>query len=440
MRWKRYPEYRPSGVEWLDKIPAHWATWRFKFLLSEPLKYGANEVAELDDPALPRYIRITDVTEDGSLRDETFKSIPEDVARPYLLSEGDLLFARSGATVGKTFLYQDSWGRAAYAGYLIRARMNQRKMLSRLAAHFSRSTNYWDWLRSNVIQATIQNVSAEKYAGLFLSVPPIEEQENILKFLDRETARIDALIEKKRRQIELLQEKRAALISHAVTKGLDPNAKMRPSGIEWLGNIPAHWKVLMLKRLARIRYGLGQPPKETSEGLPLLRATNIKQGRISLEGLVFVDPLDVPPSRDAFLRENEILVVRSGAYTGDSAIVRRDYAGAVAGYDLVVTILKGVPDYFAWQFLGPEVCGFQFQTVRLRAAQPHMNAEELGNTLVVSPPLSDQEMIAEFLSHESHRIEAIATKVRESINMLREYRTALISAAVTGKIDVREGA
>jgi len=116
---------RDSGIVWLGQVPAHWQVKRLKFLLAEPFKYGANEAAELSDPQLPRFIRITDIHEDGTLREETFKSLPEDVARLYLLKEGDLLLARSGATVGKTVMYKESWGRACYAGYLIRARPNR---------------------------------------------------------------------------------------------------------------------------------------------------------------------------------------------------------------------------------------------------------------------------------------------------------------------------
>lgn len=227
----------------------------FKFLLVEPLKYGANEVAELDDHDLPRYVRITDIKEDGTLRDDTFKSLLEEIAQPYLLKEGDLLFARSGATVGKTFLYQESWGRAAYAGYLIRARVVPTKVLPKFSAYFVRSNNYWNWLHSNLIQATIQNISAERYSGLMLGVPTTEEQVRIVEYLDRKTVRIDARIEKKQRQVELLQEKRAALISHAVLRGLDPNAPLKDSGIAWIGRVPAHWKISKIKYVAALRSG-----------------------------------------------------------------------------------------------------------------------------------------------------------------------------------------
>lgn len=212
---------KESGVEWIGSIPAQWEVKRLKFLVSEPLKYGANEAAELDDPELPRYIRITDVDENGRLRDETFKSIPEDVARPYLLKEGDLLLARSGATVGKSFYYEPSWGRAAYAGYLIRARFNPTKTMPRFINYFTNSQQYWQWLGSSFIQATIQNVSAEKYANLIVPVPPFEEQKRIVSYLDSMWQRLNNMADKVRQSIQGLKEYRSALISAAVTGKID---------------------------------------------------------------------------------------------------------------------------------------------------------------------------------------------------------------------------
>ena len=212
---------KDSGVEWIGSIPAQWEVKRLKFVVSEPLKYGANEAAELDDPELPRYIRITDVDENGRLRDETFKSIPEDVARPYLLKEGDLLLARSGATVGKSFYYEPSWGRAAYAGYLIRARFDPTKTMPRFINYFTNSQQYWQWLGSSFIQATIQNVSAEKYANLIVPVPPFEEQKRIVSYLDSMWQRLNNMADKVRQSIQILKEYRSALISAAVTGKID---------------------------------------------------------------------------------------------------------------------------------------------------------------------------------------------------------------------------
>jgi len=212
---------KDSGIEWLGEIPRHWEVKRLRFLVSEPLKYGANESAELDDPTLPRYIRITDVDENGRLREDTFKSLPEDVARPYLLKDGDLLLARSGATVGKSFYYEPSWGRAAYAGYLIRARFNPARMMPRFVNYFTNSQQYWQWLGSSFIQATIQNVSAEKYANLVVPVPPVEEQAQIVSYLDGKWKRLNDLLEKVSASIGQLMEYRTALISAAVTGKID---------------------------------------------------------------------------------------------------------------------------------------------------------------------------------------------------------------------------
>lgn len=211
---------KDSGVAWLGEVPQHWEVKRLKFLLSEPLKYGANEAAELTDTDLPRYIRITDVNEDGSLRDDTFRSLSNDIAEPYLLNEGDILLARSGATVGKTFIYRNFWGVAAYAGYLIRARIDNASSAD-FIYYFLQSDNYWQWLGSVFIQATIQNVSAEKYANLCIPVPLLPEQQAITAFLDRETARMDAQRQAIEAALAKLQEYRSALISHAVTGKID---------------------------------------------------------------------------------------------------------------------------------------------------------------------------------------------------------------------------
>lgn len=211
---------KDSGVEWLGEIPKHWDTKRLKFLIAEPLKYGANEAAELTDPDLPRYIRITDVNDDGSLRDETFRSLPEEIANQYLLADGDILLARSGATVGKTFIYKPNWGVAAYAGYLIRARMAE-TMNADFAYQFLQSGCYWQWLNSIFIQATIQNVSAEKYANLVFPVPPLAEQIAIINALKKLLGKIDSQRERVELVLHRLQEYRSALITNAVTGKID---------------------------------------------------------------------------------------------------------------------------------------------------------------------------------------------------------------------------
>jgi restriction endonuclease S subunit len=212
---------KPSGIEWLGDVPVGWEVRRLKSIVEEPLKYGANESAELDDRTLPRFVRITDIDDSGALRDETFKSLPVEVAEPFLLREGDVLLARSGATVGKSFIYSKQWGPACFAGYLIRARLRHTLCLAQWLYYFCQTNGYWGYVVGSQIQATIQNVSAEKYANLYLAVPSIAEQTAIIEFLETELAKFDTLTAEAQRAIDLLQERRTALISAAVTGQID---------------------------------------------------------------------------------------------------------------------------------------------------------------------------------------------------------------------------
>lgn len=217
---------KPSGLDWLGNIPKHWETRRLKYLTHEPLAYGANEAAIEDNPDWPRFVRITDINEDGTLRDETFRSLSPDIAEPYLLERGDVLFARSGATVGKTFIYRPEWGEACFAGYLIRFRSAQELVLPDFVYFFSLSDIYWQQVESGTIQATIQNFSAEKYAELIVCLPPPSEQQAIVDFLINAELRTSTLLAEIRNSIERLKERRAALITAAVT-GQIPVEEMR---------------------------------------------------------------------------------------------------------------------------------------------------------------------------------------------------------------------
>lgn len=213
-------EMQDSGIEWLGKVPRHWGVKRLKYLIHGRLEYGANEVAELDDISMPRYIRITDFDDDGTLRADTFKSLSEDKAKEYLLEEGDVLFARSGATVGKTFQFKNYKGRACFAGYLIKACPNQ-KLLSDFLYYFTRSNAYENWKNSIFNQATIQNIGADKYSILSLPLPSAKEQKEIVNFIIAKCERIDGIIFRAEQAIDLLKEYRTALISEVVTGKID---------------------------------------------------------------------------------------------------------------------------------------------------------------------------------------------------------------------------
>ena len=212
---------------------------------------------------------------------------------------------------------------------------------------------------------------------------------------------------------------------------MNPYPAYRPSGVEWLGDMPEHWEVHLAKTLGRIRYGLGQPPRESAEGMPLIRATNVERGRIVEKDLIRVDPSDLPVGRDALLRAREIIVVRSGAYTADSAIIPARYEGAVTGYDMVMTITGALPEFIAFALLASYLRDDQLIVASTRSAQPHLNAEELGASLVLVPPLPEQAAIVEYLERETERIDALVAKMRLLIARLQEYRTALITRSVT---------
>ena len=442
-----YPKYKLSGIEWLGDVPRHWELGRLRYLLASPLKYGANEAAERDDPDLPRYVRITDIDESGNLRDETFKSLPNDLAAEYLLRVGDILFARSGATAGKTFLYSETWGPCAYAGYLIRARLDRRKGLPAFVRYFTASSSYWQWLSSTFIQATIQNVSAERYANLWVPQPSPVEQRAIADFLDRETSRLDTLVTKKRTLIERLKEKRTALISRTVTRGLppdaasvDPHPKLKPSGIKWLGDVPEHWEVKPLGRLVRFAGG-ATPDKGKPEywdgDIPWVSPKDMKRMRIddvpnhvSREGLSS-SALTLMPAQSVLIVVRGMILAHSFpvAITDAPVTINQDMKALTPGKRLnaefLLWLLTGIARVF----------------VSLADESAHgtrkLESEIVARICVALPSTNEQISIVDFLDRETARIDTLVTKIETAIERLQEHRTALITAAVTGKIDVR---
>ncbi|MBI2680743.1 MAG: restriction endonuclease subunit S [Candidatus Solibacter usitatus] len=192
---------------------------RLKFLRAGALLYGANQAGAPENPAWPRYIRITDIGADGKLRDDTVQSLAPELAAPYRLADGDILLARSGATVGKAFRYRAEWGQACFAGYLLRLRPDRRKVLPDYLVYYTQSHTFREEVTRQTIQATIANVSAERFSNFPITLPTLAAQRSIVETLDRQTGLLDELIAKVQLQIEKLLEYRDALISSAVTSG-----------------------------------------------------------------------------------------------------------------------------------------------------------------------------------------------------------------------------
>ena len=444
-----YSEYRASGVEWLSDIPEHWELARIADIFAA--RSGGTPSTSEDtywEGDIPwvsakdmKTLRIAD-TQDH-ISEEAVNASATTLVPPGTV----LLVARSGILrhtlpVGlaqcEVAINQDIKG-------LIPSMELVEPLYFVYWAYGLQAALLTLWRQQG---ATVESLDFDSVRATTCSLPPLHEQRAIAAFLDRETERIDALVERKRRLIERLQEYRTALITRTVTRGLppeaaraaglDPSPRMKPSGVEWLGDVPEHWKLKRLKHVSHVRYGLAEPPPEDPEGPPIIRATNVKAGRICTVGLLRVCAKAVPGGRNAFLAAGEIIVVRSGAYTGDSAIVPPKYEGSVAGYDMVVRVVDGDPCYLAWQLLGQTVLNAQFHLRSMRAAQPHLNAEDIEEVWITFPPLHEQELLKDYLDNAEGRIAAAAEQATKVIERLQEYRTALITAAVTGKIDVRE--
>ena len=216
-----YPAYKPSGVESLGDVPTHWEVRRLRYLIEGKLTYGANASAEHTEPTWPRYLRITDFSKNGKLRLDTFRSLPPETAKDYLVKPGDVLLARSGATVGKAFLVGKEAGTACHAGYLIRARLNRSLIRPAFFFTFTQSASFTRWKDAAFIIATIQNIGADKYADLPIPVPPLSEQDSLLRFLDSSGSPMDHAEQCTTVEIDRLREYRTRLIADVVTGKFD---------------------------------------------------------------------------------------------------------------------------------------------------------------------------------------------------------------------------
>ena len=207
---------KDSGIEWIGEICEKYSIYRLKHLLQKPLMYGANESGVPFDESLPRYIRITDITLDGKLKDFGKLSLTEESASEYILEDNDVLFARSGATVGKAFIYRSEYGKSAFAGYLIKASVNQ-SVLADYLFLYTQSSLYEEWKKQIFVQATIQNIGADRYSNLPIVLPSIKEQHEIVSYLDQKCAEIDTLIEKKTALLAEMETYKKSLIFEYVT-------------------------------------------------------------------------------------------------------------------------------------------------------------------------------------------------------------------------------
>jgi len=324
--------------------------------------------------------------------------------------------------------------------------LNTTKAIPEYIHYFTQSSPYWEWIGGAFIQATIQNVSAEKYGNLPVPLPPLDEQRTIAAFLDRETARIDELIAKKQRLIELLKEKRQAIISRAVTKGLDPNAPMKPSGIDWLGEIPAHWQA------KRLRYSMRSVEQGWSPQCENRQADDDEWGVLKVgcvNGEQFDPsenkalPPELKPLPEYEIKEGDLLMSRANTreLLGSATVVgeiRPKLLLCDKLYRIRVQEVDVLPS-FLLLFFESSAGRFQFERDAdgTSGSMKNIGQDTIKNTVVPLPPLSEQQRIVDAITKQQNQVSDLRDAIEAAIKKLREHRKSLIAAAVTGQIDVR---
>ncbi|WP_337032740.1 restriction endonuclease subunit S [Paenibacillus illinoisensis] len=314
---------------------------------------------------------------------------------------------------------------------------------NKFLAYFSRSNYFIDEIVSRSVGVSYPAVNASDIANIKVLIPPFNEQERIVYFLDRELAVIDNMVRKKERLIKLLQEKRQAIINEAVTKGLDPNVPMKDSGIEWLGTVPANWNLTKIKFITKIKGRIGFRGYTTEdivnyrEGALTLGAKHInKKYQIDLSDPEFISWEKYYESPEIMLKINDIVLVQRGSTVGKVAIINKDIGEATINPSLMVLKETTCVPQYLYYFLSSSYIRDNIKVVTSVTAIPMISQEQINNFVIVIPSLEEQLEIADYLKGQSKQIETIIDKINIQIKKIQEYRQSLISEAVTGKIDV----
>ena len=426
---QRYPEYKDSGIEWIGEIPKDWAYSKLRYHLSES---SGGIWGEDDDFGTGTYVlRSTEITLDGSwnLQDLVKRELGDEDTEKFLVQRGDLIVTKSSGSqdhIGKTGLVgkEIESMNACYSNFVQRIRPNDR-LNSKFLHYFMNCPIAREQYKYQSETTTgLANLSKQSIGNLLTSIPFAQEQAQIANFLDRKTQHIDELIRVKERKIELLQEYRASLIHQAVTKGLDPNVEMNPSGVEWIGEIPKHWAISKVKHELESLDHLRVPLNSETRGSMKSKVYDYygASGVIDkVEAYIFDESLILigEDGANLYLRSTPLAFKATGKYwVNNHAHVLRPRHGNI---DYLTNMLESL-DYTHY------ISG---------AAQPKLTAGRLMNITVVIPPLSEQNQIANFLDRKTRQIDELRSTEEQTIKLLKEYCQSLISAVVTGKIDVR---
>lgn len=425
-------QMKDSGVEWIGMIPIDWEARKLKYLLGCSMQYGANESGIEYDEKLPRYIRITDIDSKNNLKTENKLSLTEQMAKDYILNDNDILFARSGATVGKTFLYKSEYGRSAFAGYLIRATLDKRKTIPKFIFYYTLSEGYDLWKKYIFIQSTIQNIGADKYMNLVIPITSIDEQKKIVDYLDEKVGEIDSVITKTRETLEDYKKYKQAIITEAVTKGLNPDVEMKDTDNEWIGKIPAHWDYVRIQRLFEMVDERNDDPNACL--LSLYTSLGVKpRSELEEKGNKAITVMNYK-----IVKKDDVIVNKLLAWMG--AIGYSEYDGVTSpDYDVYrakenAPVVKTYYNEYFRHTCFKDDCykyGHGIMLMRWRTYP-----EEFLRIKVPNPPLEEQKEIAKYLDEKCSEIDKLIAKKEELLADLERYKKSLIYEYVTGKKEV----
>ena len=414
-QYKPYPAYKDSGVEWLGKIPAHWKVKRLKHLAHISSGFTLPQSFDRYEGEHPVY------GSNGKIG----------YCDKYLVTNQALAIGRVGASGTINVVPGLSWvsDNALVVRIVGRTQLLWLRYILQAAG-----------LGEHAVKNAQPLITATFVCDQALATPTNSEQCAIAAFLDRETAKIDALVAKKERLIELLQEKRTALITRAGTKGLDPDVPMKDSGVEWLGAVPANWDLLALKRRWNVVDCKHLTVPFIGEGIPLASVRETQSFELDLRDAqrTTVEWYKTLIEGGRKPRRGDLIYCRNVS-VGSASLVTGDDLFAM-GQD--VCLIRSSTENQRWlnYFLCSSAMSYQLASTLVGSTFNRINVAEVMTLLIPVPPRVEQDRIAQFLELETAEIDSLVAKVYEAINHLKELRTALVSAAVTGKIDVRDGA
>ena len=443
MSLPKYLDTKDSGVDWLGEVPSHWDVAVIKHIVSTPVADGPHETPEFVDEGIP-FVSAEAVSSGKidftKIRGFISQEDHERYCQKYKPQLGDIYMVKSGASTGTTAIVEDDREFSIWSP-LAAIRCDEHSD-PRYILNFLRSRHFQEGVTLNWSFGTQQNIGMNVIENLQVTRPPLEEQKSIASFLDVETSKIDGLVSEQRRLIELLKEKRQAVISHAVTKGLNPNAPIKPSGIQWLGDVPEHWEVVPIKHLCSLlKDGTHLPPSRVDDGIPLLSVRNLVDGAFVLRD---DDSMISQESYEDLCRAfvpaaGDVLLAIVGATLGKTAVI----PDGLGDFQIQrsVGIFRPHPKRLAGMFLNLVFQSSQFQSKLWElvgySAQPGIYLGTLQNLRVPVPPEKEQADIVASTTKKAGRLSELLAEAKRAIELLQERRTALISAAVTGKIDVR---